>query len=263
MEIVFAADMHLKPGYNPGQNQKLKKFLELSSRYGRLILIGDTFNCWYEKNGEYIGDYAEIIDIFAAAIAHGLRIDLLSGNRDFVISKGIMTPEGDIFSGFTLPLQEKCSVLAQAGINLRGWVYRFEQDGLTYHCAHGDVYCIDNLWHQLLRYLIMGNPARLLSRFVPGWLVHQIFSILQAYSRDTNRNPHNIYEYLLLQDEALIPLVDAGVDHILCGHLHQHMSRVVIGSKRKGRLTVLPCWAAGEYGVLENIAIVIKKTSSS
>ena len=263
MCIVLAADMHLHPGKNAEQNQKLSSFLEECMEYGELILLGDTFNCWYEKNGRYAGDYGEILDIFAAATDRGLAINMLNGNRDFVVSRGLPEDDPAVYSGFTLPAGTVPSVLARAGIRLLGWRYRFEVDGVRYHCSHGDVYCIDNVWHQLLRYLIMGNPARIASKIIPLEIIHGIFSLFKTYSRETGGNREVIHDYLLMQDEALIPIIDSGIDHIVCGHLHQYQTRQVTGRSAVGTLTVLPCWSAGGYGLLENKRIVIKNSSFS
>ncbi len=263
MNIVLAADMHLKPGANPEQRQKLMDFLEVCRGFDSLILVGDTFNCWYEKRGRYSGDYQEILDIFAAAVADGLEINIISGNRDFVFSKGSESYDPVIYQGFTKPQSQELSAIAAAGIKLRGWSYEFESGGMRYHCAHGDIFCIDNVWHQLLRYLLMGNPARVLSRFVPIFLVNCIFIFFNAYNRRAGGNNYEIYDFLRQQDEALVPLIDSGVDHIICGHLHQYITRNIEGAEKKGILTVLPCWAGGEYALLTDNTLVIKKCSYS
>lgn len=263
MNIVLAADMHLKPGRNTEQNKLLSSFLDECGDYDQLILVGDTFNCWFEKNGKYVGDYSEIISIFSTAISRGLEINVVSGNRDFVFSKGAPSSDGTSYAGFSCIDSKKYSALVDAGIQLRGWGYRFENEGMIYHCSHGDMYCTGDVWHQLLRYLIMGNPARLLSNFVPRFIVHAIFTVLKVYKREARRNTNLICDYLLMQDEALIPIIDAGVDHVICGHLHQYMTRDVVGCTHSGKLTVLPCWAGGEYGVLQSNCIDIKNISYS
>ncbi len=263
MNIVLAADMHLKPGAYPEQQRKLANFLEVCRDFDSLVLVGDTFNCWYEKRGRYSGDYQQIIAMFAETAAAGLEINIISGNRDFVFSRGAETSEPEIYQGFTLPQSTELSALAVAGIKLRGWAYEFESGGQRYHCAHGDIFCIDNIWHQLLRYLLMGNPARVLSRFIPAFGVDIIFRLFNAYNRGAGRNRYEIYDFLLQQDEALIPLIDSGIDHIICGHLHQYMTREIEGEKKNGLLTVLPCWAGGEYALLTNNCISIKKCSYS
>ena len=263
MSIVLAADMHLHPGKNVEQNSKLSSFLAVCLEYGELVLIGDTFNCWYEKNGRYVGDYAEIIDIFAEAVGRGLNINLLCGNRDFVLSRGLPVADATVYPGFTLPTNAVTSVLAEAGIRLRGWVYNFKFEGVRYHCAHGDTYCIDNVWHQLLRYLIMGNPARLASCFIPVEVIHILFTLLKVYTRETGDNRSVIPDYLGMQDEALAPLIDSGVDHIICGHMHQYQTRQITGRSAVGNLTVLPCWVGGGYALLENKGIVIKNLTFS
>ena len=263
MDIILAADMHLKPGRDIEQNKILSSFLDECSDYDKLILVGDTFNCWFEKNGIYVGDYSEIISIFSNAINKGLEINFVFGNRDFVFSKGFVPPDGSSYSGFSCIESDKYSVLADAGMQLRGWGYQFENDGVIYHCSHGDMYCIGDTLHQLLRYLIMGNPARLLSTFMPRFVVHAIFTAFNVYKKDARRNTELICDYLLMQDEALIPLIDSGVDHVICGHLHQYMTKDVIGSTHSGKLTVLPCWVGGEYGVLQDNTIAIKNISYS
>lgn len=263
MKIILAADMHLKPGVYNEQNKALEIFLDECMESGKLILLGDTFNCWFEKKGKYVGDYKDILGIFKQAVKAGLEVSMVCGNRDFAFSRGNMTPLGTEYQGFTLPMNNSYSALSEIGVHLEGWACEFEQNGIKYHCSHGDMYCTDNVWHQLLRYLLMGNPARYLSTFVPRLFVNMIFKAFRAYDREARSNNYTIYDYLLIKDEALVPIINSGVDHIICGHLHQHMTREILGSERAGILTVLPCWAGGGYGVLENQLIEIKNISYS
>lgn len=263
MRIVLAADMHLKPGVQNEQNKKLKSFLQYCSCMDRLFLIGDTFNCWFENRSGYAGDYSEIIDIFAEAVTNGLQIIMLNGNRDFVFGNGKKTPLGFRHCSFQRYFNNSSlSALSQIGVYLQGENAEFTYAGKKYYLIHGDSLCTEDIWHQLLRYLLAGNPGgRFLSSFIPLKLADLVFSIGKFYNKDAYNNVNEIPYSRQVQDEAVIPYIDAGVDIVICGHLHKHIEKIVVGSKRTGQVIVLPCWASGDYALLDNDKFQIKKIS--
>ena len=86
----------------------------------QVVSFGDTFNCWFENQNGYAGDYHEIIDIFAEAVSSGIEIQLIAGNRDFVFANGVVTPSGYVHSAFQMFFNNSLSALSRAGILLAG-----------------------------------------------------------------------------------------------------------------------------------------------
>lgn len=264
MQIYLAADMHLQPGVQHEQNTKLRLFLKKCPAGQKVFLLGDTFNCWYENQHGYAGDYAEIIDIFAEAVSAGIEINLITGNRDFVFSRGEITSSGYEHPSFQTFFNSTVSALSKAGVYLLGDYTEIEFCGKRYYLTHGDIFCTEDIWHQLLRYLLTGNPGgRFLSSFLPLSIVNLIFSLGKFYSKDAYNNIAEIPDNRKIQIEAVCPLINSGVDYIICGHLHKYMAEDIHTKQHSGKLIILPCWASGDYACIDCRDFQIKNISCS
>lgn len=250
-KTVFAADMHLRPGTQPAQNEMLRAFLHRIRGARQLVLLGDAWNGWYERRGRVVGDYAEALSLFAAASAAGLPIHHISGNRDFVVG-----PDGErgarLYRGFHWPMEDRQpSLMVRHGIRPHGSTYAFSEQGRRIHCAHGDQFCTRDYMHILfVRHGLMGRLGRVYSIFFPYWLTNLVI----GHAQKTQLLPHyGVIPYASsIQASAVARVVDAGADHVVCGHLHVHEERRIEGAARRGVLTVVPKWMdAGACGVFE------------
>ncbi len=242
MKTVFIADMHLRPGHQPKQNKLLRDTLAAISDADRVVLLGDTFNGWFERRGRTVGDFSEVLSIFHAAAEKGLDINHVCGNRDFAVGRGLPDQWGQAYGGFLRGFRDGgVSVLAANGIKPRGMALRVKQDGMTIHCAHGDQLCLQDWGHQMLRWWIMAFPQRIGANFCPFF----VFSLVIGFAQNREVFPHmGLVPYAKnISDQALVPLVDSGVDVVACGHFHRHEQREIVGQKRTGTLAICKCWS--------------------
>lgn len=251
LRTLLAADLHLEPGERPEQNDRLAAFLAAeASKADRLVLLGDAFHCWFERDGRAVGDYAEVLDLFARAARAGLDIRHVSGNRDFAVG-GAAEPEGyaGFFSGL-LPRRE--SVLARAGIRPEGPRFVWNQDGRRIHALHGDSLSPRRLLlFRALRWLLLGPVGRTLMARGPWSWGERAVARLQVRPRNPRRyRPRADH----VASAAAVREVEAGADLVVCGHTHVADRRpLAAAGGRTGELIILPAWRdSGACGALEN-----------
>lgn len=259
--VYFLADMHLKPLDAPnararemavGDNERLARFLaSIEGKATALMLLGDTFNFWFERRSHVVGDYFTSLNLFKTAADRGLEIHHISGNRDFVIGEGLGFFESATrYPGF-LRLKRGFTVsrLADFGIEPHGPRYRFHQAGKTIGCIHGDSLCTRDRLFMLLRWALQGPLGRFCMRWAPWGVLDAVFSRQQGRTKIRNgggRPP------ALLDETAIWREMAMGADLLLCGHIHAHYEKDFEVAGRMCHLTVLPAWLDGGYGVLEN-----------
>lgn len=253
MKTVLVADMHLKPGAQPVQNRALREFLRGISGAARLVLLGDTFNGWFERRRRTVGDFSEVLNIFREAAGAGLEINHICGNRDFAVARGLPDARGWRYDGFFSGLRDGggVSVLARHGLILRGMSLRIRQDGLLLHCTHGDQLCLGDWGHQMLRWWLMSLGPRLGAGVCP----FPLFDAVVGFAQYRDVVPHfGIIPFAKnISDAVLHPLIDSGVDFVFCGHFHRNERRMIETGRRRGELAIIKCWSnSGCYGIFED-----------
>jgi UDP-2,3-diacylglucosamine pyrophosphatase LpxH len=251
---VLLADAHLRPGPRPAQAERLRRLLlERARGAERLVLLGDTFNCWFERGGRHAGDYADALGLFAEAAEAGLRIHHVSGNRDFVVGPAdpeSAEAENPAWAGFfgDGPGRGR-SALARHGVVPHGERYVFRQDGLRVLALHGDTYCRRDLPYRALRWSVQGPLGRLAGRIVPWTAADRIVRHLQTKSVEAKHRRPPAYRDIVT--EAAAPDVAAGADLVVTGHTHYHDERPLRAGARSGRLVIVPPFVKGGwYGEL-------------
>ena len=258
--VLILADMHLKPldsrranvvKLAMEDNERLAAFLDSVARdAGMLILLGDTFNFWFERRSHVVGDYLAALSLLKLASDRGLAIHHVSGNRDFVVGEGLGFDASTRYPGF---LRYKrgftVSRLVDFGIEPHGPRFRFHHRGKTVACVHGDALCGKQKLFMALRWLTQGPLGRIAMRLSPWSLAAAVIPLLQNKigKRRVISDPERI-----LVDAKIKWEVAMGADLLLCGHLHRPYSRTVEIAGRVGRMEVIPAWMDGYYGVVEN-----------
>lgn len=257
-KIYFLADMHLKPldalteparAAAVADNQRLARFLEtVDGRARAIVLLGDTFNFWFERGGVVTGDYTVALSLFKAAADNGIEIHHVSGNRDFIIP------------GF-FPTSKSASRLTDYGIQTHGPRWMLHHQGKTILCIHGDALCLADKPFMLLRGLLQGPVGRAFWRWAPRTLIDAIVERQQARMpllRSTPRTGD------LFDHESVCREVVHGADRIVCGHIHrQYERRIDLPGGFMGRLVSLPPWLDGWYGYLEGGDIHIRSAPAA
>ncbi len=258
--VYFLADMHLKPLDAPNEearalavrdNERLARFLaHIEGRAGSLVLLGDTFNFWFERRGKIVGDYGAALALFRVAADNGLDIHHVSGNRDFVIGEGLTFNAALRYPGFfRMKRGTTVSRLTDFGIEPHGPRYRLHQAGKTFTCIHGDGLCRGDASFMLLRWLLQGPIGRTVFRYSPWLFMDSLFSRQQGRTKIRVNRKRTA---ALFDKETVWREFAMGGDCIVCGHIHRHHEEDHEVTGRQCRLVSLPAWLDGGYGILEN-----------
>ncbi len=128
---LFIADLHLA-GERPDTSEQFLRFLrEEAARAQALYVLGDLFESWpgddllTEGGGDPLA--AEVAAAFRALAAKGVRVQIMHGNRDFLVGKRFLEASGAL-------LTEDPSVILFAGRRLA--------------LLHGDTLCTDDRDYQ-------------------------------------------------------------------------------------------------------------------
>ncbi|MBN1257286.1 MAG: UDP-2,3-diacylglucosamine diphosphatase [Planctomycetes bacterium] len=230
MRHLFLADLHLLPGPQPGQNAKLKHFLEVTCADAEgVYFLGDLFHCWLERGDRYVGDYAEVLEIFRAAAAKGLPMHLIPGNRDFTA--------GELFESLS-------------GIVCHGGEYCIAPAGTRILLAHGDAYCTSDWQYQALRWLLTGPIGKVVRAIIPWPWAEKVVRMVQN-RKTVPAVYHATLASISIQTASALKAMrrrDCAV--LVCGHIHFPGQRRLEEKDYHGMMYVVPDWRR-EGGYLE------------
>ncbi|KUJ72956.1 UDP-2,3-diacylglucosamine diphosphatase [Thiomicrospira sp. WB1] len=213
----FVADVHLLPEVEavPEVNATFHHFLDdcLTQSVDQLYILGDLFEMWV---GDDIGlqDYAQSIAKFRALTQSGIEVNLIEGNRDFLMRHDFYHATG--ITRLTPP-------------------YRLNLNGEQWLLLHGDELCTSDHGYQRMRRIlrhpwVMGAFLRL-----PAQTRQRIGRKMRDQSQKFGgRKAQNITD---VNDSALQALMQAYPDtqRILHGHTHRpgvYGKRWVLGDWR-------------------------------
>lgn len=268
--VYILADMHIKPldavtaharELAVRDNERLAAFLEhIDDRASALVLLGDTFNFWLERKSKVIGDYSAALALFKAAADRGLAIHHVSGNRDFIIGEGLGFDPLTRYPGFIKYAGGfTVSRLVDFGIEVHGPRYRFHQAGKTVACLHGDALCTGDVPFMALRWMLQGPLGRTFFKYCPWPFLRRIIRKQQARTKvraADNKRPASLFNPNAVRHEMAM-----GADLLVCGHIHNQHEEAFTVADRECRLTVLPAWLDGAYGIVENSEVRVEEFS--
>lgn len=257
--IAVLADMHLRPldarrrkaaDLAVQDNERLARFLtEIGDKVDTLVLLGDTFNFWFERHSHVVGDYYTALNLFKIASEQGLSIHHVCGNRDFVVGEGLGFDPATRYRGFfRLKRGFTVSRLCDYGIEPHGPRMRLHQAGKTITFLHGDSLCGKQRFFMGLRWMMYGPLGRLAMRWAPWGIIKAFAARIQ--SKVKKRRQINDPESVLL-DASIKREIAMGADMMLCGHLHTGYEKQVEVAGRKGQMHILPAWLDGYFGIVE------------
>jgi UDP-2,3-diacylglucosamine hydrolase len=233
-EAIFVADVHWQPFDNLGAFGRFLTELSFNittnKRTVTLYILGDLFDFWFERRQRYFKCYQAHIEALARAKAAGVRLVLLSGNRDFTYGQAITQATGAELAG------DWCAP---------------EQGGGQILLHHGDLFCTDDKPYQRYRRLIRSAPSRLLMNLIPWCLVESAIGRLRHTSRAAIKQ--KAPESMGIVDTAVAAQLARGYKLVVCGHVHKPIRRSVIGVPADGQLLVLGPWddKEGHFAILQ------------
>ena len=212
---IFVADIHLEPGGGP-RTERFAVFLNEFCHPGdEVYVLGDLFDLWLGRGHERRADYASALVTMTQATSRGIALNILPGNRDF-----LMGAEIELTCGASV-LSEEVE-LTVAGERL--------------FVCHGDQFCTSDRRYQRLRAMLHSWPLRMAARILPIWVRRKVAKPIRRRAlADTEAKSDELMGFV---DAELERRIDRGIDTIICGHAHRKQERQ-IGA---GRLFVLGCW---------------------
>jgi UDP-2,3-diacylglucosamine hydrolase len=164
-----------------------------------MFVLGDLFDSYVSRAQVRVGVWRDVAARFQRAVAGGLRLVVLVGNRDFLL--------GPEFS-------------AASGVELVHGGYRAELGGVDTLLLHGDELCQNDLPYQRakrwLRHPLTRGVARRLPLPVARWAAERA----RDKSRDVVRSGDQ--SRFLPSEQAVSEAVSAGAARLVFGHIHRH-----------------------------------------
>ncbi|MCA8952903.1 MAG: UDP-2,3-diacylglucosamine diphosphatase [Planctomycetes bacterium] len=183
----------------------------------RLFVLGDLFDSYVTKRQIEVGSWRLVAERLRAVVAAGVAVDVLRGNRDFLLG-----PEFEAASG---------ARLHDGGVRVR-------LGGVDTLLLHGDELCQNDLPYQRAKRWLRSAPTRAIARRLPLALA------LKAAARARRRSAAVIAsgdQTRFLPTRAAVEAAFAiGVERLVFGHIH----RQATGPFGAGRYWVLPAFDA-------------------
>jgi UDP-2,3-diacylglucosamine pyrophosphatase LpxH len=192
--ILIASDFH----YDTTQSEVLSPFIKLldlaKSLNATLFLNGDLFNFWFENKGKTPNNCIPMIDQIKAAIKNGLQINVLRGNRDFLMDEHFVKSTG-------------------ANLILDDQYFIKDFNAIV---THGDQFELS--WkYKFYRKFIRSKAIRFIAKRIPIRFVLKVFSLLKR-----NKNQLALKKYTL-PEKIICPFKH----RMILGHYHQENIRIL------------------------------------
>lgn len=228
MRRLFLSDVHLSP-LEPARSARFVGFLRREApRTDELYILGDLFDYWIGPKHLRLADYQEAFDALRTLVQRGVRVVFLHGNRDFY-----MGPK----------FQEALGVETHAdALDLRG-------SGGRVHLCHGDGLCLRDRSTRRAQAIIRSKVVEAIFTRLPVGLAK---FLAQGYRRHSRRvTALKSRRRLAPAQEAVLGLFAAGVDVIVCGHVHRPAKHTWQIDGREKVLFILGDWSEGASYLVE------------
>ena len=193
------ADLHLDPA-DPVACGSFAAWLGERRDLKRLVILGDLFDAWVGPAHAQLEGARLVLDGLRGVTDRGAAVDLLWGNRDFL-------------------LDDKIAALAGAKLHGDALVAAGEQ-GERVLFIHGDELCTLDTAYQRLRRVLRSRWVTGALLNLPLWVTLRIAKKLRDKSRRSvgAKAP----EEMAMQEDVVTRLAgEYGADVLVCGHAHR------------------------------------------
>jgi UDP-2,3-diacylglucosamine hydrolase len=233
MKAVFLSDTHLKGAADPAYLRLMRFFEGLRGRdtagsrtaseeqltVDHLVIAGDFFDFWFEREGRVYPGFQPIIDRLTALRDEGIRISLCEGNHDFFL--------GDFFS-------------RRLGIDVYPEWAEFSIDGLRVLAAHGDTVDLGNRKYLVLRRFLRSAFARGLQRNLPLPLLWRVARLASQTSK--GMSAQSVERLAGVLHGFARGKFREGYDAVILGHCHKPLLRQEMSGGRQRTSVTLGDW---------------------
>lgn len=164
----------------------------------RLVILGDLFEFWVGRKQLRVPGARGVLAAMAELVERGCAVDVLWGNRDFLLDRHFEQASG-------------------ATVHRHGLIG--EHPGGPTLLVHGDELCTLDVGYQRFKRVARAAPTRWLATHLPFERQKRIAASLRAQSvRSVAAKPSPTKS---MQDDAADSLARAhGVANLVCGHAH-------------------------------------------
>ena len=197
---LVIGDLHLDV-FAPGGTERFVRWLERRpDPLPRLVILGDLFEYWVGRGQGREPGARAVLAALAARGERGTAVDVLPGNRDFLLGEEFTRESG-------------------ARLHPGGLVGR-HPDGSATLFLHGDELCTTDRAYRAFRRVVRSRPVAWLASSLPLGSRRAIARALRARSaRSTARKaPATV---AVQPDAALARARGAGARTLICGHAHR------------------------------------------
>jgi UDP-2,3-diacylglucosamine hydrolase len=231
---LFISDLHLS-AHEPATVARFLQFLEgLARQAARLTILGDLFDYWAGDDDLADPFNTRIATALHALADHGVAIDLMVGNRDFLI--------GNTFA-------------AAAGVTLVNDPLISDIGGIKTLLTHGDALCTDDADYQRFRAHVRSPEWQM--QFLARPLAERKREIETLRARSETEKRIKPMAIMDVNTQAVIELMRShGANALIHGHTHRQGShthqvdgltcqRWVLGDWHPHHGSALRCASAG------------------
>ena len=184
----------------------------------RLVVLGDLFEFWVGRKQQTLSGTREVLAALRRLVERGTALDVLPGNRDFLLDRHFERASG-------------------ARIHPAGLIGE-HADGERTLFLHGDELCTADRAYQRFRRLVRSRSVRALTGALPFWFQRGLARGLRRASRGSR--PLKDAPHRAMQAEAALQCARGrDAQHLICGHGHRFQEQPLPG---RGRWIVIDAW---------------------
>lgn len=224
---ILISDLHVPAGGGPVVDALLGALAAARDRRARVFVLGDLFDTYVSRKQVRTGVWRDVARAFAAAVAAGVPVAVLHGNRDFLLG-----PEFAAASG--------CDLVA-GGLRVR-------LGGRDTLLLHGDELCQNDLPYQRAKRWLRSPVLGFVARRLPLGLALAVAERARKKSRKVVSSGDQ--RRFLPTGGALEAAFALVPDRLVFGHIH----RFSHGTCGGGEYWVLPAFDEQGIGLVVTAA---------
>ncbi len=228
MAAYFLSDTHLSP-QQPEVYDKFIRYLEfIRNDADDLYILGDLFDYWIGDDGIELLGHRQAVEALANLSAHGTKISVMHGNRDFLIGQ---------------------SFIDQIGASLISDPTTIELNGQPVLLMHGDSLCTDDVAHQRYRTTVLSTQWQDAILALP--LSERLDRALAMRNMSEQGKQTKTQQLMDVNLKSVIKMMEAHAVHLLIhGHTHRPAIHDVVINGSAAKRYVLGDWGRGYDAVI-------------
>jgi UDP-2,3-diacylglucosamine hydrolase len=196
--MLVIADLHLDVASDDARETSFERWLGSLGDVPRLLILGDLFDSWIGPAQAELASARRVIGALRDLTRRGTRVDVLKGNRDFL-------------------LEARFEELTGATVHVGGLIATSETSRVLF--IHGDELCTLDHGYQRLRRVLRSAPLTWIAPRVPRQVALAIARRLRRASVEAiAMKPAAEKEQQ--ETEVLRLAAETNCDAVVCGHAH-------------------------------------------